>query len=75
MEKFLHMTDLFSTSTAGGAGDKYQVCSKAVFTMSEKESISVKETSISLCISPDFLVTEEKDEQRILGLHMIESNR
>ena len=27
MEKFLHMTDFFSTSTAGGAGDKYQVCS------------------------------------------------
>ena len=26
MEKFLHMTDFFSTSTAGGAGDKYQVC-------------------------------------------------
>ena len=25
MEKFLHMTDFFSTSTAGGAGDKYQV--------------------------------------------------
>ena len=24
-EKFLHMTDFFSTSTAGGAGDKYQV--------------------------------------------------
>ena len=27
MEKFLHMTDFFSTSTAGGAGDKYQVWS------------------------------------------------
>ena len=23
--KFLHMTDFFSTSTAGGAGDKYQI--------------------------------------------------
>ena len=26
MEKFLHMADFFSTSTAGDAGDKYQVC-------------------------------------------------
>ena len=26
MEIFFHMTDFFSTSTAGDAGDKYQVC-------------------------------------------------
>ena len=26
--KFLHMTDLFSTGTARGARDKYEVCTK-----------------------------------------------
>ena len=43
MEKFLHMTDFFSTSTAGGAVDKYQVWvspkNKRDFSCSETERV------------------------------------
>ena len=39
LEKFLHMTDFFSTSTAGGAGDKYQVCLK-VYSLADLEQFS-----------------------------------
>ena len=43
MEKFLHMTDFFSTSTARGACDKYEVCklcSLSIFGFQSKPSFA-----------------------------------
>ena len=42
MEKFLHMTDLFSTSTACGACDKYQVCWRYLFRCSFQKQCTMR---------------------------------
>ena len=52
------MTDFFSTSTAGGAGDKYQVCTNLSFELNSK-SIYVLKTWVSV------------ETQKILGSYKI----